>query len=198
MRKLISGLIITFGFYWVWGTLAPPIRSVWLDGFMMADFIFFLTIVPMMAIPGIIAIFLGLRLFQEMEEKTVKWLTGVAVAFWHSTSLVFQPIYCQTICLKGFLIILSFFMYSCSYPALPYNGTKILKHLSYEVPSFTSLLNKNIFILLALQIWMILFNAFEEYAPIKEGYTHIKKEPWELSDLFFLLLLLADFIDLQL
>ncbi|MCC5844435.1 MAG: hypothetical protein JJU05_09305 [Verrucomicrobia bacterium] len=150
----------------------------------MADFIFFLTIVPMMAIPGIIAIFLGLRLFQEMEEKTVKWLTGVAVAF---LALYLSGV--STYILPNNLpkrLFDNIIFFLCTLAAIPLyliTAQKILKHLSYEVPSFTSLLNKNIFILLALQIWMILFNAFEEYAPIKEGYTHIKKEPWGIIGL---------------
>ncbi len=56
---------------------------------------------------------------------------------------------------------------------------KLLRHMTGEQPSYPSLISRNHISLLAMLTWICLFGLFDEYSPIKEGYTHIHEEPWD-------------------
>jgi len=54
----------------------------------------------------------------------------------------------------------------------------LLRHFTHEDHSLRSLFSRGVLFLMTFQIWLLLSKAFETYSPIKEGYSHIPKEPW--------------------
>ena len=80
-RRLIGGLAMLLGLWWTWNTVVSPFRKISTEGFDTSNIIFLLTIVPLMAIPGVIAIIFGARLFREFGELSLKWVIGVFAVF---------------------------------------------------------------------------------------------------------------------
>lgn len=164
--------------------VVPCITGIWSDGFETLDAVFLLTIVPLMAIPGILAVVFGVRLFHEMRESYLKWVVGVFAVFFAyflslRTSEAFPAILpdelqssiflfvASLIAVVGYLIVLRL----------------LLRHFTDEDRGVRSLLSRGVLILMAWQIWLLLSQIFDDYAPIKEGYTHVPEEPWGILGL---------------
>ena len=183
LRKIIGGLSVLFGLIWLGFTLIPFVGSLF-DEKDLIDYLLLLVMVPLMVIPGLLAIIYGTRLYRIMNVQTLKQVVGlfaVIGAFVISSKLssVFPEI------LQAEVQSLAFFFIGAAV-AIPLYMICIwfvLPHLSAERPKFCSLLERSAIILMALLLWLLLSSIFDEYAPIKEGYTHIHEEPWGILGL---------------
>ncbi len=178
-RRLIGGVSALLGIWWTLPLIVSQISWIWSCGFETWDIVFLLTIFPLMVSPGALAIVFGVRLFLEMSESSLKWVIGVfAVLFalFLSTRM--------SAALPGLLpegLQRSVFLFVASLVAIfAYLLTVrlLLRYFTQENRSLRSLLSRGVLILMAWQLWHLLSKVFEEYSPIKEGYTHVPEEPW--------------------
>lgn len=184
MRRLIGGLATLLGFWWTWNSVVSPIRKISSEGFDAGNIVFLLTIVPLMATPGILAVVFGLRLFREMRESTLKWVIGVFAVFFafflssqasdHLPSLLPEGLQRSVFLFVASLVAIVAYLFSVRL---------LLRHFTNVDHSLRSLFSRGLLTLMALQIWLLLSEVFEEYSPIKEGYTHVPEEPWGILGL---------------
>jgi hypothetical protein len=178
-RRLIGGAAALLGLYWTWSAAFPPISRIWSDEFVTGDILFLLTIVPLMAIPGILAVIFGARIFLEMRESSLKWVIGlfaVFFAFFLSSrmSAALPKLLPEGLQHSVFLFVASLVAIVAYLLAVRF----LFRHLTQEDCSLRSLLSRGVLILMAWQVWLLLSEIFREYSPIKKGYTHIPEEPW--------------------
>jgi hypothetical protein len=182
-RKLIGGAVAIFGLWWTCEIAYPLIRKLFHNEIKISNVIFMLTIMPLMISPGILALFFGVRLFRKMSESALKWVVGVVavllaifLAFFLSSqlsqnfpSVLPEKLWESTLLFMSSLFAIFAYLFIVRF---------LLQHLSNESRSAISLLSRGVVILMAWQLWMLLLKFFEEYSPIKDGYTHVPEEPW--------------------
>ena len=178
-RKLIGGLATLLGVWWTWIAVVPPISKSWSGEFEAGDIVFLLTIVPLMAIPGILAVVFGLRFFREMRESSLKWVIGVIAVFFafflsSQASIVLPSFLPEDLQGSVFLLVASLIAIVAYLLTVRF----LLRHFTQEDRSLRSLLGRDILVLMALQIWILLSEFFREYSPTKEGYPYVSEEPW--------------------
>ena len=181
-RRIIGGVAALLGLWWICAATFPTVSRLWRDDNATLDVIFVLTVVPLMTIPGILALFHGLRLFRQMSESSLKWVVGVGalfLAFFLSSrlSLLFPTL------LPGRLLE-STLLFVSSLVVIPVYLLVVrflLRHLTDGTPPTAALLSRTVVMLMAWQLWFLLSRYFHEYSPIEEGYTHVPQEPWGLS-----------------
>jgi len=179
-RKLLGGAAVLLGLWWTLTAVFPLIRMACSDGFETGNIVFLLTIGTMMAIPGVLAVVYGVRLFREMREASLKWVIGVSAVFFafflsSRLSAVFPEFLSEELRRGVFLFVASMLAIVAYLLAV----RLLLRHFTQKEHSLTSLVSRGPLILLAWQLWSLLTKISDEYSPIEEGYTHIHKEPWE-------------------
>jgi hypothetical protein len=180
IRKLLGGIIAAFGIYWVWSCLFPPLRDLFFSDDILMDVSFLLTIVPLMALPGILAVVFGLRLFNEYTTTTLKWLIGVFygyLAFHLSARLDYylddsalHTVMSNTAMIGFTILAVVLYVFSTRFLA---------KKISGEIIPYPFLLSRGIFLLIAWMIWLHLSDGIRELAPVKEGYEYVNEAPWD-------------------
>ncbi len=183
-RKIIGGLGALLGAWWTWTVVVPPITRIWSGGRESFDIVFLLTIVPLMAIPGVLAAVFGVRLFQEMRESFLKWVVGVFAVFFafflsSRASEAFPSFLPDRLEGSAYLFVASLIAVVSYLFSLRF----LIRHLTQEDRLFSSLLGRSALVLMAWQVWLLLSRIFEEYSPTKEGYTHVPEEPWGILGL---------------
>lgn len=152
--------------------------------FEKGDLVFLGPVVPLLTVPGILAVVFGVRLFREMRESHLKWAIGpfaVLSAFFISSQLsaVLPNILPERWQKSALLFASSIF----SMMAYLFLVRWLLRHLTQENRSLRSLMGRGGLMLIAWQLWVLLSHIFEEYSPIEEGYTHVPEAPWDLLGL---------------
>lgn len=183
-RRLIGGLAALIGAWWTSTVVLPQVKGIWSDGFEASNIVFLLTIVPLMATPGILAVVFGLRLIREMRESSLKWVIGVFAVFFaffltSQASERFPTLLPESLQRSVFLFVASL----VAIVAYLFSVRLLLRHFTNVDHSLRSLFSRGVLILMALQVWLLLSDVFEQYSPIKEGYTHVPKEPWGILGL---------------
>lgn len=159
--------------------VVPPVTRIWADDFESFDIVFLLTIVPLMAIPGVLAVIFGVRLFREMRESSLKWVIGAVAVFfafflYSRMSAVLPSIVPDGLQSSAFLLVASLI----AIVAYLFVVRLLLRHFTREDRRLSSLLSRGVVILMAWQVWLLLSEIFDEFSPIKEGYTHVPEGPW--------------------
>ncbi|MCB1203422.1 MAG: hypothetical protein KDN18_04120 [Verrucomicrobiae bacterium] len=183
-RRLLGGFATLLGAWWTWSTIVPPITRIWSDGFESFDVVFLLTIVPLMAIPGILSVVFGVRLFHEMQESSLRWVIGVFAIFFafflsSRASEALPSLLPDRLESTAFLLVASLI----AVVAYLFAIRLLIRHFTQEDRRFSLLLGRGALILIAWQVWLLLSGIFKEYSPIKEGYTHVPEEPWGILGL---------------
>ncbi len=184
IRQAIAGASALLGICWI-GMVIYPIWKQLGGNERQFDYLFTLTIIPMMLIPGVLALIFGIRLFRSMSIEALKWVVGIFVtfgAFYLSSTLqgILPSILPDRIASNAFLfasglIALPFYLYVLRF---------ILPHVDSSEDCSSASIGKGVLVLLAWILWMLLSAIFHEYSPIEEGYTHVPREPWGLLGLF--------------
>ena len=161
-----------------------PIRRIWSEEFETRDIVFLLTLDPLMATPGILGVVFGVRLFRKMSESSLKWVVGVFAIFFAFllSSLMpgaFPDLLPESLQRSVFLFVASLVAIVAYLFAVRF----LLRHFTQEDRSLRTLLSRVVLILMAWQVWQLLSEIFEVYSPIKDGYTHIREEPWGILGL---------------
>ena len=71
-RRFIGCAAALIGLWWTGAVIFIPVRRLWLEDVGPTDVLFLLTVVPMMAIPGVLSLIFGIRLFRKMCEVSLK------------------------------------------------------------------------------------------------------------------------------
>lgn len=79
--KMIGIAGVLFGGYGVVMALVPPLYRFIGEKKDAFDYVFMLTIIPLMALPGIIAVYFGSRLTRTPNERNIKWTLGAGAVF---------------------------------------------------------------------------------------------------------------------
>jgi hypothetical protein len=183
-RRLIGGLAALFGAWWAWNAVVPPVKGIWSKDIEAFDIVFLLTIVPLMATPGILAVVFGSRLFREMRESSLKWVIGVFAVFFAFFLSSRASELLPSLLPEGLQHFVFLFVASLvAIFAYLFSARLLLRHLANEDHSLRSLFSRGVLILMAWQVWLLLSQVFREYSPIKGGYTHIPEEPWGILGL---------------
>jgi len=178
-RKAIGGASAILGVSWLWSVLTPTIRQLFTREQQTTDYLFFWIIVPLMAIPGALAVAFGIELFRKKSTTALKWVVGLSAAFgtlWIDTrlSLLFadsvpEKIQSSLFMLLGTVVAL---------PAYLIVVRALFPIIEAERPRVVDLIGKGVLALVAWQLWFLMNALFERYAPIQAGYTHVREEPW--------------------
>ncbi len=182
--RIIGTLGILFGAWWTWSSVVPPVIGIFSDDRDSSDIFFLLTIVPMMAIPGVLAIIFGIRLIREMKESSLKWVIGVFAVYFtffltHHASNLFPSLLPEIVQRSAYLFVASFIAIGTYLFAIQL----LIRLLIQEKRTFKSLIGRGTLLLVAYLIWNLLSDLFREYAPTKAGYEHVHEEPWDILSL---------------
>lgn len=150
-----------FGLHWIFGSVYLPLRRLWTDETDASYVYFLLTMVPLMLIPGLIALIHGVRLFREMSESSLRALVGLA-AFIVAILLFVGLNHVIPTSFSDRLMSLTFFFVSCLavIPAYLLVVRWLLWHLADGAELGSPVLSRGVLMLMALQLWMVLTTAF--------------------------------------
>ena len=179
IRKSLGLVSMLSGTSWIISCLFPFL-SDFPDAESSVFFYFFLfSVIPLMSLPGIFAVFYGFRLFRQQSIVALRCVCGA-----HSTYGVVGISYMLSIIMVGdssehitgdiFLLMGTFITIPIYLIAL----ARISPLMGFEPLPYKSHIGKGLISIIALQVWLLLSEIFDEYAPIKDGYTHVHEEPW--------------------
>jgi hypothetical protein len=179
-RRIIGGVAALAGLWWTCVAIYPGVFRLWRDDIDTFGVIFVLATVPLMTIPGILALFYGVRLFREMSESLLKWVVGlgaVFLAFFLSSrlSLLFPTLLPEGLLRATLLFVSSLAVIPVYFLVVRF----LIRQLTNGASPASALLSRSVVILMAWQLWLLLLAYFHEYSP-KEGYSRIPEEPWGL------------------
>jgi hypothetical protein len=182
VRRAIGGAAVLFGAWITWEIVHPVVRRLILAGEWQSDrlsSLSFLLVLPAMLLPGLVLSVSGTRLYRALDVRSLKWVFGaVAVlgAAWLASvpSDLFPGVLPERIETTTYLLLSSLVALAAYIAAL----CGILRYFQLAIPNTEPLVGRLPLILIALQIWVLLSGIFREYSPIKDGYTHLPKEPW--------------------
>lgn len=178
IRKAMGAAATVLGLGWILMVLTLLFERSFYHG-PMSDLFFTLPAIALATIPGFVMLAHGIGLFQSMRVDSLKWVIGVFAAcgaLWvcstvrhaHPGFLPDRLAYSATIFAGSLLAV---FVYLGILRLL-------LPRLDIGEDHAPVSIGRGALILLAWTFWMLLSDLFNAYAPIKEGYTHVPKEPW--------------------
>jgi hypothetical protein len=143
------------------------------------DYLFFFPIMLLMGMPGVLAVYFGVKLFREMSEGSLRWVLGIissALAFWvdmwfagaFSRSSTRDPLGNLGLAL-GILVALSAYLLSLR-ALLPLFGGPKRRALDF--------VGRGILLILAWESFFLLSSLFDAYSPREPGHQYLRKEPW--------------------
>jgi hypothetical protein len=156
--------------------LLQPLKRIWSEGFSYPLPWLGLFIIPMMIIPGAMALYSGIGLLKEVTKEGIKGSVGalsIFGAFWSAVYIdkFFLP---ENSNMLSLLLAMAIII-----PLYILISKRLFATEQFAVSGRDEFIGKGILTLIAWMIWLSLSEFVDEYAPIKEGYTHIKEEPWD-------------------
>jgi hypothetical protein len=173
---ILAAIAIAVGCWWSFMVLLQPLKRIWTEGFSDALPWFGLFIIPMMIIPGAMALFSGIGLLKEVTKEGIKGSVGALSIF----GVFWSAVYVEKFLLPENSNMLSLLIaLAIVIPLYVYISKRLYNSEQLEVSGRDEFIGKGILTLVAWMIWLSLSEFVREYAPVKEGYTHIKEEPWD-------------------
>lgn len=185
LANLLALVALTGGSFWLVNVLWPPLVVAWSNGFEWLDSLFFLVVILMMALPGGLAIVFGVRLFRAKCARNIKNVVGIITV--------------------GLVLVLAFGVIDGLLPAMPVEegaglmalllasimgaflyawlATWTLRASGYPVDRVRETLGRLPFVLIAIQIVLVGWDLLQNYAPKKDGSTHVMETGWGLASL---------------
>jgi len=175
--RIIATLAILCGCWWTFAAFVAPIWRMFTEEVEWSDWLFAVTILPMMAIPGALAVFYGTRLLKVKSKENIKRSVGalsllsVFLLAGGIRSLLpdeyegMLPVPIATLLVIPIYVALSKYAIQASIQ---------------EAIRYKDLIGKGILLILSFQIYFVLNEIIRKYAPTKEGYVYVKEAPWEL------------------
>lgn len=175
----LAVLALLFGVVWLWPVLVLPIIRCWSEDVAKGSLgdLFFITL--MMSLPGILAVYFGIRLLKESNEKNIKRAVGILMV-----ALVVcviprvamrlpkgadETIVRETLLLIGTVIAVIIYLILAKW---------VLRASGFQVAGIRGVMGRVPLLLIALQIWTVGFRLFDVYSWKKGGHTYVPEEPW--------------------
>lgn len=184
-RRLVGAAAALFGFWWIWFWTLPVVHELWIADNKAGDIFFFLPFHLSMAIPGVLALIFGIRLFITMSVSSLKWIVGLFAVF--GTTLFTSQLLVMFPELLPELVSGPFFLFLSSLIAMPVYllvTKKLIRHLTEQDPSYLSLIGQGYLVLMAWLLWLLLSSVFQDYSPFREEYSNLPVFPWAILELF--------------
>lgn len=178
-RRIIGGVAAGSGLWWTCFVGLRLLIGNWPEDVETYEILFLSGLTLLMAIPGVIALIFGVRLFLKMSESSLRWVVGVGAGLVvlmlaSRLSLVFSRIIPDKLLGNAMLFISSLMVI----PVYLYVVRSLLRRLTQKNVGILALLSNGILALMAFQVWLILGAVIEEYAPLRFGNTRWSEEPW--------------------
>ena len=169
---------MALGLWWLWVVLPSPIHQLVVGKRELSDWIFVCAILPMMAIPGALALVFGFKLWRTVSLVFLKRVIAVFACFgaiwiWSKLSSSFGEFLPRQI-KNGIFVLIAIFVGVPAYLAVV---ARLSRKLGLGNPKAADLLGRGILTLAALQLWLLLSALFQEYSPREVEYTSVPKEP---------------------
>ena len=179
VRKFIAAASMLAGVAWIGFATAFPLIRFLTEDKEPFDWIFAVTMLPLMAIPGAIGLFYGRRLFLRFDETSVKYLCGtlaVLGAFQISALLEtgLPRRFPQRLGSQLYLMIGVMF----AIPAYFFTVKAILPLVGGERRKIRELISRNMIGLIAFLLWGLLSELIETFAPKDPEYPNLVADPW--------------------
>ena len=180
VRKIIAVISFLFGVGWCWYVIYSPLRHFLAHDREASDYFIILTIVPLMVIPGALAIGAGIRLYRSMDVGALKCVLGTfaflgALAVSRALTFAFPHRLAEQTermlaLLLGTLVVVPLYLAVVR---------ELLLMFGQRKPRIAELLGRGTLGIIAWQVWLLLNGVFREYSPLEEGEKYRHKAPWE-------------------
>ncbi|MFZ2642435.1 MAG: hypothetical protein WA117_15675 [Verrucomicrobiia bacterium] len=181
----LAVLALLFGVVWLWRVLVWPTIRGWSEDPANWSNVSFFIILSMMSLPGILAVYFGIRLLKESNEKNIKRAVGilmVALVVWGiPLMLARRPKGADETIAEGILWLIGTVIAVIIYLIL---AKWALRASGFPVAGIREVMGRVPLLLIALQIWMVGSRLFDVYSPKKGGYASVPEEPWVFMGLF--------------
>jgi hypothetical protein len=167
---------IGYGSWWTYTALIRPVFRFLAEEKGASDYIWMLVFPPILSIPGLMALVFGIALIRKPDKGNIKGTAGglaILGTIWLAASS--KPLYSESI--EGTLPFLTASLLAI--PAYVFVSKHVMARESLTPEPRGEFIGKGIILLIALQIWSVGGDAIDAYAPLREGYSHIKEEPWD-------------------
>jgi len=142
----------------------------------IGDYVFTFAILPMMAIPAVMAANYGFRLLKEKSKKNIKGTIGAFAIF---GTIFFGPWISSYFGgpegSAGQISLL--FGALCVIPCYVFVSNQLILGEGL-IPTKGEFIGRKIVVLLTFQVWVVFSMLIDEFAPVKQGFTHVKETPW--------------------
>ncbi len=187
VSTLLGVAAMLFGAWWIWGALIQPLVMFFTEEKNLPSYFFLLVMVPLLTLPGVLFAYYGYCLAtgkrRETPQELVPILRVFAVIVVFSVSALLKSISPVKVHEEIESNLFTFLAMTLVVPLYLWIKGWLMKQAGVEVKGLRSAVGKNLILLVSLQIWMLGFDLFAAYAPIEEGYTHVKEFPWEILSL---------------
>jgi hypothetical protein len=180
--NILAVIAICIGAFWIYGMLILPAYHLFTKPSDASDILFSLLFFPLMSTFGFFPVFFGIVLLKEKNKENIKGTVGALTVFGASSLAMFienniiQQLPPQI--LEGGLSI--FIATLLAIPAYILVSKFLMKQEDLTPDSRGEFIGKGILFIIAFQMWMVGSSSFEAYGPVAQGYSYLKKEPWNL------------------
>lgn len=177
----LAFVAIGYGGWWTYAVLIRPVFRFLTEEKEASDYPWMLVFPPILSIPGLMALVFGIALIRRPDKGNIKGTAGglaILGAIWLAASS--KPLYPESV--EGSLSFLAASLLAI--PAYAFVSKYVMTRESLTPKPRGEFIGKGIILLIALQIWSVGRDAIDAYAPVREGYSHIKKEPWDAIGIF--------------
>ena len=183
MKKITINIAIglatvVYGIWRIFTGLVKPLHSVLSAGNFDTFDVVMLSLISLMYIPlGGGLIYFGVRLAKENNKTNIKGIASILsisgvlllAGFIRHPFEEFEPATSLSMLLATLLVIPIYIFI-----------TKYWMRATGLSPVKSEFIGSKVVYVIVLQIWLVSVKLIDEFAPIKEGYTYVKKEPWGL------------------
>ncbi|MEY3895751.1 MAG: hypothetical protein RLZZ214_1271 [Verrucomicrobiota bacterium] len=190
LSRTIGGLSTVLGVCWLWGVLVPTFQRFIAGGRDSLDFIFLFAVVPLVAIPGVLAVVFGIKLYRAVNLVSLKWIMGVLAfcgTLWISSGLsslcgdlISKRVQTGIFLLVGIFVVVPIYLFVVGH---------LSRMLGLGKPKVGDLLGRGVLALIAWQLWTVLSAVIYEYCPKDEAYASVPNGSWSLIALFMPILI---------
>ena len=178
VRRAIGGTSAFLGLCWLCMVIWIALRSLWGGQRNVGNYLFGLTLVPIMAIPAVVAIQYGIHLFQKASVSSLKWTMGLPAAFaalviFFMHSDAFPRLLPKQLAGTAFLLLGSLLVMPAYFAALRFT----LPYIGIDRPKPFSLIGRGPLALIAWEVWLLLSDIFRVYSPVDESHKDLPEEP---------------------
>ena len=184
-RKILGGASCAIGVWATYWVLSSAVRKFWREGFEMED-VLLLPVFAAAAIPGVLAIVSGIRLFQSMHEESLRWVMRIFAVI----SAIILYSLCS-MCVSPLMIAMDLRIASCLFlsclAVIPLHVLTLrflLRHLTGTSPPTPFLVSRGLVMLTAWMLYRFLSAVRDELGPFEEVPPHLPKEPWLMLGTF--------------